>query len=247
MDHLGENVTSLADGEAARDAYLEALDAIAGQKLPSTIALKLTALGLDISEPSAVAHLRTLARRASELGSRVEVDMEDTRYTATTLRIVEQVSADTAVLRVAIQAYLHRTPADINRLNRAGVMVRLCKGAYIEPATAALPKKSDVDAAYFALAQTLLEQGHYPALATHDERMIENLLRFIAERHIAPDKFEFEMLHGVRRDLQGDLVRRGFRVRVYVPYGAQWYRYFMRRLAERPANVWFLAKNLLRS
>lgn len=242
MDHLGENVTSLADGVAARDAYLEALNAIAERGLPSTVSLKLTALGLDLSEAAAVAHLRTLAARAKEIGSRVEVDMEDSRYTETTVRIVEAVGRETGVIRVAIQAYLHRTPADIDRLNRASVMVRLCKGAYIEPPAFAMPKKSDVDAAYLALAGKLLAEGTYPALATHDERMIEAILKLGP----APEKFEWEMLHGVRRDLQRDLVQRGYHVRVYVPYGAQWYRYFMRRLAERPANVWFLAKNLLR-
>jgi proline dehydrogenase len=242
MDHLGENVTSLADGIAARDAYMEALNAIAARKLPATVSLKLTALGLDLSEEAAVGHLRALAARAKEIGSRVEVDMEDSRYTETTVRIVEMVGRETGVIRVAIQAYLHRTPADIDRLNRAQVMVRLCKGAYIEPPSAAMPKKADVDGAYLTLAKKLLDEGTYPALATHDERMIEAIL----ELRPAPDRFEWEMLHGVRRDLQRDLAKRGFHVRVYVPYGAQWYRYFMRRLAERPANVWFLIKNLLR-
>jgi proline dehydrogenase len=246
MDHLGENVTSLADGVAARDAYLEALQAIADRKLPSTISLKLTALGLDLSEEAAVEHLRTLATRAREIGSRVEVDMEDTRYTETTVRIVETVGRETGVIRVAIQAYLYRTPDDIARLNRAGVMVRLCKGAYIEPASQAMPKKADVDAAYVKLAKVLLDEGTYPALATHDDRMIEAILNHSQARGLPSDRFEFEMLHGVRRDLQRHLVKRGFHVRVYVPYGAQWYRYFMRRLAERPANVWFLLKNLLR-
>ncbi len=242
MDHLGENVTSLADGVAARDAYLEALNAIAERNLRATVSLKLTALGLDLSEDAAVEHLRTLATRAKEIGSHVEVDMEDTRYTETTVRIVEMVGRETGVIRVAIQAYLYRTPADIDRLNRAKVMVRLCKGAYIEPASAAMPKKSDVDAAYLKLAKTLLDEGTYPALATHDEKMIEAVL----ELKPSPEKFEWEMLHGVRRDLQRNLVKRGFHVRVYVPYGAQWYRYFMRRLAERPANVWFLVRNLFR-
>lgn len=241
MDHLGENVTSLADGVAARGAYMQALDAIAARKLPATISLKLTALGLDISEDAAVAHLRALAARAKEAGSRVEVDMEDTRYTETTVRIVETVGRETGVIRVAIQAYLYRTPADIDRLNRARVMVRLCKGAYIE--STAMPKKSDVDAAYLTLAKKLLAEGTYPALATHDERIIEGIL----ELRPNPETFEWEMLHGVRRDLQRALVQRGYRVRVYVPYGSQWYRYFMRRLAERPANIWFLLKNLLRS
>jgi len=245
-DHLGENVTDLADAAAARDAYLEALNAIAARNLQTTIALKLTALGLDVSEAAAIEHLRTLARRAKDIGRYVEVDMEDTRYTETTMRIVEMVGRETGAIRVAIQVYLFRAPADIDRLNRASVMVRLCKGAYIEPATLAMQKKSDVDAAYVVLGKKLLDAGTYPALATHDEAMIDPLLAYIRERQIPPQHFEFEMLHGVRRDLQRGLAEKGFRVRVYVPYGAQWYRYFMRRLAERPANVWFLIKNLFR-
>jgi proline dehydrogenase len=245
-DHLGENVTNLAEGVAARDSYLEALNQIAAHNLPATISLKLTALGLDLSEEQAIDHLRMLAKRASEIGSRVEVDMEDSHYTETTIRIAELVGRETGCIRVAIQAYLHRTPADIERLNKARVMVRLCKGAYIEPPSAAMPKKSDVDHAYAKLATTLLEQGTYPALATHDPKMIEHILRYVRDHNIPSDAFEFEMLHGVRRDLQRDLVKQGYRVRVYVPYGTQWYRYFMRRLAERPANVWFILKNLFR-
>ncbi|MEO8100134.1 MAG: proline dehydrogenase family protein [Acidobacteriota bacterium] len=245
-DHLGENVTSLADGVAARDAYMATLDAIAARGLPSTISLKLTALGLDLSEAAAVEHLRRLATRAKEIGSRVEIDMEDTRYTERTIRIAEMVGRETGCIRVAIQAYLYRTPGDIDRLNRARVMVRLCKGAYIEPASAAMPKKSDVDAAYLSLAKTLLDEGTYPALATHDEKTIEAILIHVRMREYDSKRFEFEMLHGVRRDLQRDLVNRGFHSRVYVPYGSEWYRYFMRRLAERPANVWFLIKNLFR-
>jgi proline dehydrogenase len=245
-DHLGENVTDLADAAAARDAYLEALTEIAARNLPTTLALKLTALGLDVAESAAVGHLRALALRAKGIGRYVEIDMEDTRYTETTVRIAEMIGRETGAIRVAIQAYLYRTPADIDRLNRAGVMVRLCKGAYIEPPALAMRKKSGVDRAYLVLAKKLLDEGTYPALATHDEAMIEPLLAYIRERHIPPERFEFEMLHGVRRDLQRALAEKGYRVRVYVPYGTQWYRYFMRRLAERPANVWFLIKNLFR-
>ncbi|MEP6962501.1 MAG: proline dehydrogenase family protein, partial [Acidobacteriota bacterium] len=245
-DHLGENVTSLADGIAARDAYLRTLDAIAVRQLPATISLKLTALGLDLSEAAAEEHLRTLAVRAKEIGSRVEVDMEDTRYTETTVRIAEAVGGETGCIRVCIQAYLYRSPDDLARLNRAKVMVRLCKGAYIEPAAAAMPEKSDVDAAYFHLAKLLLDHGTYPALATHDEKMIEAIIAYVLDLEYKAERFEFEMLHGVRRDLQRSVVQRGFHSRVYVPYGSEWYRYFMRRLAERPANVWFLVKNLFR-
>jgi proline dehydrogenase len=245
-DHLGENVTTLAEAEAARDAYLALLDEVAARKLPTTVSLKLTALGFDLSEEAALAHVRTLAHKAAQIGSRVEIDMEDTRYTELTVTIAETVGRETGCIRVAIQAYLYRTPEDIARLNRAGVMVRLCKGAYIEPAAHAMPKKSDVDASYLALLRLLLDEGTVPALATHDERMIAAVKAHVRDRGITKDKFEFEMLHGIRRDLQRSLAAEGYRVRVYVPYGAAWYRYFMRRLAERPANVWFVARNLIR-
>src|SRR5262249_37305157 len=161
-----------------------------------------------------------------------EIDMEDTRYTERTVEFAEIVGRESGAIRVAIQAYLYRTPDDIDRLNKAGVTVRLCKGAYIEPASLAMPKKRDVDQAYMSLARTLLDRGTYPALATHDERMIEAALEHVKSRGIPADRFEFEMLHGIRRDLQRSLVEQGWRVRVYVPYGSEWYRYFMRRLAE---------------
>jgi proline dehydrogenase len=245
-DHLGENVTTLEDASAARQAYVEALAQIAARKLPSTISLKLTALGLDLSEESATDNLRALARQAASIGSRVEIDMEDSRYTERTVNIAETAGRESGCIRVAIQAYLFRTPSDIERLNRAGVMVRLCKGAYIEPASIAIPAKRDVDQAYVTLMKILLDRGTYPALATHDERILGIALDYVRERRIPADRFEFQMLRGIRRDLQRQLTGQGYRVRVYVPYGAQWYRYFMRRLAERPANVLFLLRNLFR-
>jgi proline dehydrogenase len=245
-DYLGENVSTLADAAAAREAYLELLSQIEKRKLPSTISLKLTAIGLDVSEDAAVGHLLALARKAALIGSRVEIDMEDTRYTERTIRIAETAGKQTGCIRVAIQAYLYRTPGDIDRLNDSRVMVRLCKGAYIEPAKRAMPDKNDVDRAYVEAARTLLDHGTYPAIATHDERMIDQVLAHARLRGYASDRFEFEMLHGIRRDLQRRLASEGHRVRVYVPYGKEWYRYFMRRLAERPANVWFLLRNLFR-
>jgi proline dehydrogenase len=246
LDHLGENVTTIEEANAARDFYLAALAEIAKRRLPATISLKLTALGLDVSEDVALANLRALAQKAAQIGSYVEIDMEDRRYTDRTIAFSEEIGIETRATRVAIQAYLYRTPRDIDRLNRARVMVRLCKGAYIEPAGFAMPKKSDVDEAYESLAKKLLDDGTYPALATHDERMIGTALAHVRAGGIAAEKFEFEMLHGIRRDLQRKLASDGYRVRVYVPYGAQWYRYFMRRLAERPANVWFVLRNLFR-
>lgn len=246
LDHLGENVSTIEEANSARDFYLVALAQIAARRLPATISLKLTALGFDVSEDAALANLRTLAQKAAQIGSWVEIDMEDRRYTGRTIEFAEEIGIETRAIRVAIQAYLYRTPRDIDRLNRGRVMVRLCKGAYIEPPDVAMPQKGDVDQAYDSLVKKLLDEGTYPALATHDERMIGSALAHVRARKIPADRFEFEMLHGIRRDLQRKLVADGYRMRVYVPYGAQWYRYFMRRLAERPANVWFVLRNLFR-
>ncbi len=246
LDHLGENLTRLEEADAAREAYLQALDAIAARKLQASISLKLTALGLDLSEQACIENLRTLARRAQEIGTRVEVDMEGSFYTETTIRIVEQVAMEFPVMRVAIQVYLYRTPKDIERYNQRGISVRLTKGAYREPASVAMQKKSDVDQGYSTLMKTLLDHGTYPALGTHDEKLVNEALAYVREKGIAPARFEFEMLHGIRRDLQKRVIQEGYRLRVYVPYGAAWYPYFMRRLAERPANVFFVLKNLWR-
>ncbi len=246
LDHLGENVTKLEEATAARDAYLQALDAIAARKLPASISLKLTALGLDLSEQACVENLLALARKAQDTGTRVEVDMEDSRYTETTIRIVERVALEFPVMRLAIQVYLHRTPRDIERYNGRGISIRLTKGAYREPPKIAIQKKSDVDRGYSTLMKVLLDQGTYPALGTHDERLVNEALNYVRDKKIPAARFEFEMLHGIRRDLQKRVIQEGYRLRVYVPYGVAWYPYFMRRLAERPANVFFLLKNLWR-
>lgn len=246
LDHLGENLTRLEEAAAARDAYLQALDAIAARKLQASISLKLTALGLDLSEQACVENLRALARRAQEIGTRVEVDMEGSFYTETTIRIVEMVAVEFPVMRLAIQVYLHRTPKDIERYNQRGISIRLTKGAYREPASIAIQRKSDVDRSYSTLMKTLLDHGTYPALGTHDERLVTEALAYVREKGIAASRFEFEMLHGIRRDLQKRVIQEGYRLRVYVPYGVAWYPYFMRRLAERPANVFFVLKNLWR-
>jgi proline dehydrogenase len=246
LDHLGENVTRLEEAAAARDAYLHALDAIAARKLPASISLKLTALGLDLSEQACIENLRTLARKAQDTGTRVEVDMEGSYYTETTIRIVERVALEFPVMRLAIQVYLHRTPRDIERYNGRGISIRLTKGAYREPAKLAIQKKGDVDRGYSELMKVLLDHGTYPALGTHDERLVTEALQYVREKKIPAARFEFEMLHGIRRDLQKRVIKEGYRLRVYVPYGAAWYPYFMRRLAERPANVFFLLKNMWR-
>jgi proline dehydrogenase len=246
LDHLGENVTSVEEGAAARDAYLQALNQIAAHRLNSTISLKLTQMGLDFSEEACLDNVRALARRASAAGTRVEIDMESTAYTDRTLDVVVRVAAECGCVRAVIQAYLFRSAADIEKLNRLRVPVRLCKGAYLEPHWEAFARKADVDRNYLALMKTLLDEGAYPALATHDERIHGEALHYARERGIGKDQFEFQMLYGIRRDLQKRLVDQGYRLRLYVPYGTAWYAYFMRRLAERPANLLFLIRNIFR-
>jgi proline dehydrogenase len=243
LDHLGENVTTLEEAEAARACYDEAQAAIRDSGLPSTISLKLTQMGLDISEEVCRRNVLKLAECARGMGSRVEIDMESSEYVDRTLRIVEDAHTRTGCVRSVIQAYLYRSEADIRRLNGLGVPVRLCKGAYNEPPEVAFKEKAQVDENYLKLTRLLVEEGNYPALATHDPRMIEGALSAAKNK----DGFEFQMLYGVRRDLQRKLVEKGYRVRLYVPYGDAWYPYFMRRLAERPANVFFVARNLLRA
>lgn len=238
LDHLGENVTSLAEAEASRDAYLLALDEIAKRDLPSTVSIKLTQFGLDLSKEACLDNVRALVAK----GNRVEIDMESTQYTDRTLDIVEKIGSARAV----IQAYLFRSAADIDRLNSLRIPVRLCKGAYNEPPAVAFPVKRDVDQNYLKLMKILLDKGTYPAIASHDETILGEAFRYARERKIAPESFEFQMLYGIRTDLQQRIIDLGYRLRVYVPYGAAWYPYFMRRLAERPANLVFLAKNFFR-
>jgi proline dehydrogenase len=247
LDHLGENVTSEPEAVESRRAMEETLDRIAASGLPASISIKLTQFGLDISGDCCLANVRPLARRANEAGLRVEVDMESSAYTERTLAIVERLHGELGCLRAVVQAYLHRTAADVERLNRAAIPVRLCKGAYDEPAAVAFSSKEEVDANFLKLSRVLLEHGTQPAFATHDPRMIEGVLSHPLGAVARGGQFEFQMLYGVRRDLQRKLVRTGYRLRLYVPYGDAWYPYFMRRLAERPANVLFLARNLLRA
>lgn len=238
LDHLGENVTSLKEAEASRDAYLAALEEIAKRELPSTVSVKLTQFGLDLSPEACLENVQALCTHAS----RVEIDMESTEYTDRTLAIVEKVGNARAV----IQAYLYRSGSDIDRLNSLKIPVRLCKGAYNEPAAVAFPAKRDVDQNYLKLMKLLLDKGTYPAIASHDETILGEAFRYARERKIAPENFEFQMLYGIRTDLQQRIIDLGYRLRVYVPYGVAWYPYFMRRLAERPANALFLAKNVFK-
>jgi proline dehydrogenase len=248
LDFLGENVQSLSEGARSRDSYLVALDEIERATLPATVSIKLTQFGLDFSEDGCRENVLALAARAQEMKSRVEVDMESSEYTDRTLRMVHAVQDRfEGCVRAVIQAYLYRSGKDIDQLSAAGIPVRLCKGAYREGPEVAFAKKSEVDANYVKLMKVLLDRGTYPAIASHDETIVQEALRYIAEHKIPADRFEFQMLFGIRRDLQRQIVQKGYRLRLYVPYGDAWYPYFMRRLAERPANVLFLAKNLLRS
>ena len=248
LDFLGENVTSLAEAAHSKAAYLAALAQIEQAELPATVSIKLSQFGLDFSQQACCDNVVALVAQAQRMGSRVEVDMEASEYTDRTLAVVQELQQRfEGHVRAVIQAYLYRSEADIRKLSAGGIPVRLCKGAYRESATVAYARKADVDVNYTKLMKLLLDEGSYPAIASHDEKIIRQALRHIEEQNIAPDRFEFQMLYGIRRDLQRELVERGFRLRLYVPYGDAWYPYFMRRLAERPANVLFLARNLLRT
>ena len=248
LDFLGENVTSLDEATHSKECYLAALAEIQKANLPATVSIKLTQFGLDFSEQACLNNVIALVQYAATMQSRVEVDMESSEYTDRTLRLVTQIRGQFPEhVRAVIQAYLFRSEADIRTLSEQRIPVRLCKGAYREPPTVAFPHKSDVDRNYVKLMKLLLDEGTYPAIASHDENIIREALRHVKEQKISPDRFEFQMLYGIRRDLQRQLVAEGFRLRLYVPYGDAWYPYFMRRLAERPANVLFLAKNVIRS
>ncbi len=247
LDFLGENVTSLTEAAQSRDSYLAALGEIDRAQLPATVSIKLTQFGLDFSEDACRDNVAALVGRAREMNTRIEIDMESSEYTDRTLEMVTHLhNTFNGHVRAVIQAYLYRSEADIHRLSERKIPVRLCKGAYREPPAVAFPRKSQVDTNYLKLMMLLLDRGTHPAIASHDEKIIRLALRHIKEQNIAADRFEFQMLYGIRRDLQRQIVAQGFRLRLYIPYGDAWYPYFMRRLAERPANVLFLARNLLR-
>jgi proline dehydrogenase len=247
LDHLGENVTSVEESRATRDSYLQILDRIASTGLHATISAKPTQLGLDLGEEICQENVCALVERARAIGSVVEIDMESSEYVDRTLRIVSCAHQRFGSVRAVIQSYLFRSEKDVDSLNAAGIPVRLVKGAYREPATIAWPRKRDVDASFLRLARQLLQGGTNPAIASHDESIINQTVHWARDHNVDPGRFEFQMLYGIRRDLQRQLAAQGFRVRLYVPYGDAWYPYFMRRLAERPANVIFLARNLLRA
>jgi proline dehydrogenase len=248
LDLLGESVRNEAEARESARSYIEMLDRIQKQHLDANVSVKLTAMGLDISEDLCVANMQNILDRAREQQSFVRLDMESSEYTQKTLDLFYErlYPSYRGNVGIVLQSYLYRTSSDVEEANKASARVRLCKGAYKEPATVAYPEKKDVDESYLRCMRALLTNGHYPGIATHDEAFVRETKRFARETDIKPDQFEFQMLYGVRRDLQDKLVEEGFRLRVYVPFGTQWYPYLMRRLAERPANVAFITGNIVK-
>jgi proline dehydrogenase len=249
IDNLGENVTNTEEAQMSAKLYHELLDAIAARKLNANVSLKLTHMGLDVDEALAKRIVTDLIAHAARLDSFVRVDMEGSPYTQKTLDFVREMHrqpGNKGRVGAVIQSYLRRSEDDVRSLCAEGIRIRLCKGAYKEPASIAFKDKKDVDASYLNLTKILLKSGTYHGIATHDPKMIEATIAFARAEKISPDAFEFQMLHGIKRDLQEQLVRDGWRVRIYLPFGTEWYPYFMRRLAERPANVLFILKNLFR-
>jgi len=246
FDHLGESITSEAETREEVREYLRVLDSIKETGIHSNVSVKLTQLGLDVSHELCYQNTLAIVRAAATLGNFVRIDMEDSTKTDYTFDIFRRLRHDYENVGIVVQSYLYRTERDVEELLKLGARVRLCKGAYNEPPSAAFPSKQQVDQNYTRLMKMLLESGIYHGIATHDEEMIEATKTFAAQRSISKAAFEFQMLYGIRRDLQERLVAEGYRMRVYVPYGKYWYPYFMRRLAERPANVWFVAKNMIK-
>ena len=248
LDLLGESVTAEADAVAARDQYLRMLDRMAASGAEVNVSVKLTQMGLDISEALCVANMTAILERAAALGGFVRLDMESSAYTQRTLdffrlRLFDRFGAHCGVV---IQSMLRRSEQDVEDLSAMKARVRLCKGAYLEPPAVSFAEKADVDKSYVRLMERLLLAGNYPGIATHDEAIITHARDFVRRQGIGTDRFEFQMLYGVRRDLQEGLRKAGYRLRVYIPFGTQWYPYLMRRLAERPANIAFFLGNIMR-
>ena len=252
VDNLGENVTNAEEARASAQLYHEMLDEIARRQLNANVSLKLTHMGLDVDETLARDLVTGLVKKAASFNPSnfVRVDMEGSPYTQRTLDFVHELHrmpGNAGCVGAVIQSYMRSAEADIEKLLAEGIRIRLCKGAYKEPEEIAFQKKAEVDANYVRLMKVLMKSGVYHGLATHDEQIINQAKAFVIAENIPRDAFEFQMLHGIRRDLQRSLVREGWRMRVYIPFGTEWYPYFMRRLAERPANLFFLARNLFRS
>jgi proline dehydrogenase len=246
LDHLGENVSDDREARAAAQDYIRALDVIEKTGIDANISIKLTALGLDISQELCEQNVRTILEHARDCGIFVCIDMEGSAYTEQTIDITLRMHEQFEHVGTVIQSYLYRSRKDVEQLIAQGVRVRLVKGAYKEPKTVAFQSKSEVDSHYVQLMMLLLARGNFPAIASHDEAIISAACKFVRDQGISKDAFEFQELYGIRRDLQEKLMRQGYHMRVYVPYGSQWYPYLMRRMAERPANLMFVVSNALR-
>jgi proline dehydrogenase len=249
VDNLGENVTNVAEAEESAALYHEMLDQIAARKLDANVSLKLTHMGLDVNEKLSREIVSKLVEHAARIENFVRIDMEGSAYTEKTLQVVRELHrrpGHAGRVGAVIQSYLFRSEKDVETLCAEKIRVRLCKGAYKEPPEIAFQKKEDVNANFVKLMKMLLKSGTYHGIATHDPKMIDATIAFATTEKIAADRFEFQMLYGIRRDLQQKLVREGWRMRVYIPFGTEWYPYLMRRLAERPANALFILKNLFR-
>lgn len=245
LDHLGENVSSREEARRAGATYGAIFDCIASEHLDANVSLKLTQLGLDLGEDFCRELVESIVARAAGYGNFVRIDMEGSAYTQRTLDLVVRVRARSPAVGAVIQSYLRRSEQDVEQLLALGCRIRLCKGAYREPPEVAFPQKAEVDRNYIRLMQRLLSSGIYHGIATHDPRMIEATKDFAARQGIRRDVFEFQMLYGIRADLQRKLVAEGYRMRVYIPFGRDWFPYFMRRLGERPANLLFVLRNLV--
>jgi proline dehydrogenase len=247
LDQLGESVANIAEADAATRGYLEVIERIVASGVERNISLKLTQLGLTVDRATCVDNLRRILDAAAPRDFFVRVDMEDSPVTPVTLEVFETMwQQGYRNVGIVLQSYLHRSLADTKRMNELGARVRIVKGAYKEPKTVAYQKKAEVDAAFVEITTMLLADGNYPAIATHDPAMIDATKAFAAARGISKDRYEFQMLYGIRRDLQSQLRADGYRVRVYVPFGREWFPYFMRRLGERPANIGFVIRGILR-
>lgn len=247
LDYLGESVGTLEEADAATREYARLLEVILVSGIERNISLKLTQLGAGVDRATCVDNLRRILEPARKHGFFVRIDMENSPWTQLTLDVFETLwQQEYRNIGIALQAALHRTERDVTRMSELGARVRLVKGAYKEPPTVAYQHKADVDSAFIRLMRILLDSGTYPAFGTHDPMLLEATEKYAAKRGIAKDRFEFQMLYGIRRDLQASLVRRGYRMRVYVPFGREWFPYFMRRLGERPANLGFVIRGILK-
>jgi len=247
LDHLGESVTNAKEAAVQADAYVAVLHAIAEAKVDANVSIKLTQMGLDVGREECLANMRRIVAAARESENFVRIDMEDSQHVDATLDVVFALRKEYERIGTVLQSYLYRTKNDLERLIAEGITVRMVKGAYLEPESVAFPQKADVDRSYLELVDTCLKRDHYVAIATHDEAIIGQVDAWVKERNLPRDRFEFQMLYGIRSTRQRELAAAGYRVRCYVPYGTDWYAYFMRRMAERPANFTFVLRNLGRN